>query len=403
MVKVNGPLFCLNAIGKLGDNVYSRNQYGANVYSPKAYVYSGSTEQLLWRAALTYLISYWENDTLLTDAQRQMWVELAQEIPGKSYYGNRINLAGRDWFVKLNIFRRRAGLGVHKTPPVRSSCSYYPTVSFSQDSSGVWATLDPLLTGDELFSCSTVVNQSLQRKFLPHLTKFAGIFKSTDSSPFLVIPNADLTWATSRQFFRYRAIDGNGCASTPQHDFLDCGQGSLYPIQYPTGDSSIISYAPTTNYSTDPLLYLTDFSGSYKKALLQFDLSGIPLGEVCTAATLWLYFSSVSASALIQVHYGLVPFTITECTWNEASTGVNWSTPGGAAGTDYSSAVIASTTVSTTATWYSFNLRAFVNYFLAGTLPNHGLWLTVSGTCDDTAFSNDFITPSLRPYLEITF
>jgi hypothetical protein len=130
-----------------------------------------------------------------------------------------------------------------------------------------------------------------------------------------------------------------------------------------------------------------------KRALLLFDLSGLPAGATIDSAELFLTkVSGSTTGVLLNVHRvlqawdegaGLCGGNATEVDWWTRTSSFSWAANGG----DYDTAVLASVTVSTDQeySWSSPALTALAAQWFTGSTPNHGLIL---GSPDNTGSDN---------------
>jgi len=94
-----------------------------------------------------------------------------------------------------------------------------------------------------------------------------------------------------------------------------------------------------TNYGDQPSLSLRP--NNDHKTFLRFDLQDLPDDIVITAATLKLYDNGSGPDMTVNLHRMLRSWDQTTATYNQAGSGQPWSTPGGAAGTDWENSPIA--------------------------------------------------------------
>jgi hypothetical protein len=100
-----------------------------------------------------------------------------------------------------------------------------------------------------------------------------------------------------------------------------------------TADTHLVSETPTNNKDADAYVdvgHLT--TPTSRRALILFDVSGIPSGATVSAATLRL---QVSLNATTTSHNELVyrlrrAWSETQATWNVYTTGNSWTTAGAA-------------------------------------------------------------------------
>jgi len=178
-------------------------------------------------------------------------------------------------------------------------------------------------------------------------------------------------------------------------------------------DTTLSSAHPTTNFDTfdaEPWLGAGDNGGSYgrTRTLVKFpDLGGrIPAGATVLDADLKLWKPlTFGSGARFNLHALTRGFDETTATWNRASSGTAWSTPGG----DYSPAVVdyvpSMTTDSKFHIWW---IDELVQQWVDTPTSNHGALIKIA---DEAAknqlsvfLSNEVASePQLRPQLHVTY
>jgi len=97
-------------------------------------------------------------------------------------------------------------------------------------------------------------------------------------------------------------------------------------------DTFIDSSEPTVNIGSDDNFYIGDLATGaiITRALIQFDLSSIPVGSTIISATLSIvpYTDHSSNSSTYSVHRLLRTWEELQATWNVYTTGNNWGTAG---------------------------------------------------------------------------
>jgi len=193
-------------------------------------------------------------------------------------------------------------------------------------------------------------------------------------------------------------------------------------------DNQMQSTAGTSNKGTD-----TSFSliTTQRRATIRFDLSGIPSGQVCTAATLKLYWrdtngvdDTISLYKITDANGNWVegtsatPAASGDPCWNakkaDGSGGVTTAWAGSAglstAGTDFVNTVIASAVTPSTVSNYAlfeipFNaagLLVLTGWFTQAT--NNGiLMVRTDGTTTPNFRSKEDATAGYRPVLSVTY
>ncbi|MFO1485862.1 MAG: GEVED domain-containing protein [Verrucomicrobiaceae bacterium] len=201
---------------------------------------------------------------------------------------------------------------------------------------------------------------------------------------------------------RFRLIKNNNAAAT--------GTGippSTGSINIPTSaDSWLNANTTTTNYGSSTTMRVDSSAGGAGngRPVLKFDLSSIPAGSTITAATLSLNAVTVSdvSSRAIRLYPLNQSFVESQVTWNQQSSGVNWSTAGGSYGAE-----LANTNVTTTGqySWSGSSLIAQVQSWVDAPSGNLGLLLgdTDSGTVTKDFATKEDATPSRRPVLLVDY
>lgn len=180
----------------------------------------------------------------------------------------------------------------------------------------------------------------------------------------------------------------------------------------------------TLNHGTKTTFITCQLSNDPAKALIQFNLSSIPAAAVIRSAVLSIYCLSEQSTSnrTVEARRSLVEWfegsqsdsapTAGQdgSTWNlrNANGSVAWAGgAGGAAGSDYSSSVTASVSITDPLAWYDLDLTADVQDFVDGTLTNYGWWLVgnvVFSNSGKTFASSDYtIDSTLRPKLVIDY
>lgn len=135
--------------------------------------------------------------------------------------------------------------------------------------------------------------------------------------------------------------------------------------------------------------------------LLVWDLSWLPPNTIVQSATLGLYVQDEANATptTVDVHRVTSPWTVST-TWNEADTGVPWTTPGGDFGaTDATASVGGATGV--TATW---DVTALAQHWVDGSVANDGLLLAAPSGGNVLHFATSSAAQtSQMPYLDVTY
>ena len=179
----------------------------------------------------------------------------------------------------------------------------------------------------------------------------------------------------------------------------------------PVGDTDIDKDLPTSNFGTQPDLYLSN--GFEAHPLLQYNLLSIPAGKVVKSATLRLYFTAVTVGGLaatktsknleLEVHAATKSWAELESTWQKRLLLSNWTAQGG----DYRSAPSATYSMnknSTPGVWIEFNVATLVQEWVDGVTVNNGfLLLTPTTLTTEELIFNSKEALTNRPELVVTY
>jgi fructose-1,6-bisphosphatase I len=172
-------------------------------------------------------------------------------------------------------------------------------------------------------------------------------------------------------------------------------------------DAYIKQDKPDERRGGDSELRVKSESGKLNRALLRFDLSGIPAGSTITSATLSLWVKEVrDGNISIRAHKLTNSWNEAQVTWKARNKAANllWTTQGG----DYQTAILDSQTLlkDTKNVWASWNLTTAVADWYANPATNYGVILEapVSTPKGEAKFkSSDDGTAAQRPKLEVCF
>lgn len=405
MAKAKGALLSIEANGKCGDIIVYRNQHGQIIRPVPVYVDPETEQQTNWRDALSYLSGQWRTSSTITTPLRDMWRDFALIWPSSDRFGKQIHLTARDWFIRLNIFRRMAGLGYHKAPPKYPSCSIEPGVTFSLEDQGIMVDVDTALFGDDLLYIACVPEQNLSRFFMPRTGTTEFFIKSSDTFPYCLIQNKDLSTDTTRYFFRYRPVDGSGRAAPARITYVDAIKKSFNVNISESLCNLINSVNPDTNYNNLTYNYVINtIDPIIQRSLVFFDLSSIPSWATIVTASLSYYSDSASFSGNLNLHNIVQEYSNSQCTYNIAYTGLPWSSPGMAAPNDFDSTPIDSLTDIGSSKWYEFNVKDWVQSIIDEDTENLGLVLIFPSSGDFIQlFSHLNADTDHRPVLSISY
>lgn len=178
-------------------------------------------------------------------------------------------------------------------------------------------------------------------------------------------------------------------------------------------DTHLNSGLPNNNYGGATSFTCRLDSGSIPiRPLITFDLPRyLPSGSVVSGASLELYAPAISFPNSITCTVYQVSRTWVEgtsktpadgATWNEASPGVSWTTPGGDTSGSGLKFLFSPTTPSNV--WMTFDVGSIVTNWVAGNTTNNGFILQVGPRNNGMTFqSSEGTDPALRPMLAIDF
>lgn len=197
---------------------------------------------------------------------------------------------------------------------------------------------------------------------------------------------------------------------------------TLQPDESASKDTLISATNPSGNYGTHSQLP-AGWSATNYKALIEFDVSSIPVGAIVISATLrlWCESEAVSTDRNVMVHRSLVEWfegdstggatTINGSTWAHRNHigSVAWTGgSGGVDGFDYATTPTDTVLITTASAYYDFDVAADVQLFIDGSVPNYGWWLlgqTIGGvfTTRKVFSSSSNATAALRPELVVEY
>ena len=172
-------------------------------------------------------------------------------------------------------------------------------------------------------------------------------------------------------------------------------------------DTYIRSAGTTSNYGNSTSLVVDRSGGSLgnQRALLQFDLSTIPVGATITGATLQMQATQNSGAFNVNVYRvteswveGSSNGGAGQANWNNRAPGQAWASAGGTV----DSATIHGTSSTAATGPHSWDLTTLVRGWQLGTFANYGLMLASpqTGTTTVTYDSSEGTTP---PRLRVTY
>ena len=171
-------------------------------------------------------------------------------------------------------------------------------------------------------------------------------------------------------------------------------------------DAYIKQDKPDERWGSGPELRVKTENGKLNRALLQFDLPGLPAGAIIHSATLSLYVKDASGGAVtINAHRVTASWNEAQVTWKARDKAANllWASQGG----DFDPAVVGATVVDDTKNvWRSWDVTSLVSAWYGSPASNFGLILESPVTTPKTEKvfkSSDDGTASQRPKLQICY
>ncbi len=176
-----------------------------------------------------------------------------------------------------------------------------------------------------------------------------------------------------------------------------------------TDDSFLDTWYPDLNYGSVWAMVIR--ADGIKRPIIRFDLSAIPPGSTVTTATLELFsddtYGSAGTPLTVAAYMLRRSWLESQVNWNQAAPGQNWSTPGADdIVSDRSDVIVDVTTMTDLGTWYSWNVTAAVQEWVADPGTNKGLLFLGSSnqSAEYRFFSSEYGSASTyRPKLTITF
>ena len=267
-------------------------------------------------------------------------------------------------------------------------------VVYEATDSGVKETivLDAAPTGPVSYVYTLKVSPEITPTLTPHGTVE---FRDGGGAAQFVIPMGNMTDSASPEpaysgavtYDLRQSASGWKFTITPKLEWLT-DPARVYPVMIdPTVDKPtqkdcyLVQEAPTTSYCGQGILKVGANNSLYKRrALLDFNLNGIPAGSTIHNATAWIYndpaYTVGSGGATTYALYNPSQAWGNCASWNYTCSGGGTWTGGGSAGQ------ISSNTVSTAGTshdWKTFDITGRVASWVAGTIENRGVLLRQTG------------------------
>jgi PKD repeat protein len=182
------------------------------------------------------------------------------------------------------------------------------------------------------------------------------------------------------------------------------------PVYDGTSDAYIREYSADTMHGLETTLQVdgSEPSGSATdmSILLAWDISSIPSDATVQSVNIELEVTNQSSGSYTCFAL-LADWDQSQVTWNQATSGVPWSTPGASSGTDRGDlpvcAVFASSTGSLSVNMNSDGM-ALVQDWINDPASNHGIIITDPNTSDGADFhSSESSSVMARPKLNVTY
>ena len=163
-------------------------------------------------------------------------------------------------------------------------------------------------------------------------------------------------------------------------------------------DAYIEELNPTSNHGLLASMVVDRETTDLQRALVQFDLSALPANAVIISAALKLEASAIGGALNLSVYQLQQPWTEAGVTWNESSSGVNWSVAGGA----YNATAL--DTLSTEAAGqHQWDVTSLAQAWVAGTQQNHGLMVASADGGGNRTVSYTSREGAFKPVFEIVY
>ena len=172
-------------------------------------------------------------------------------------------------------------------------------------------------------------------------------------------------------------------------------------------DTYVDEATPTTNLGRDQALSVdqSDDAGSYRAALIRFDLTAMPSFKVLSGASLHIWTTSAASSVssgTVSVYPVLEQWRADQATFQERLPGVSWTDAGVGLGSRGVSSV-GSFRPTDSGLEYIVPLSPYlVSAWLADAGSNFGIVLINSNTDKAEFHSSDAVDVGLRPMLEVS-
>lgn len=185
MAKIIGPCYSLEASGKMGPFVFSKNGSGPIVRQWYPPVNPRSFSQTSWQRLYFQKVAFsWNN---LDAASAQKWLSFAQTWSNHSSNSRSNGLTAHNYFFKFNLRRLLCGATISSNPPLSPVCSYFPNLQIVWTSSGASLSWDLTIPNGGGITVRQVRNL-LSINFRGKKGAISNVFVYGTTSPQLVTP-----------------------------------------------------------------------------------------------------------------------------------------------------------------------------------------------------------------------
>jgi len=143
----------------------------------------------------------------------------------------------------------------------------------------------------------------------------------------------------------------------------------------PSQDTNMSYFDQDQNTGWSPVVII--YRDGAMTGLIEFDLSGVPEDSTVSSATLQLYIDDRSKDASLTIEYYKVvaDWVESETTWENASTGVPWSTPGCGGPLDRDQTPVATSVLNASDVWIAIDITTLVQDWVDTPAGNEGIFI----------------------------
>lgn len=152
----------------------------------------------------------------------------------------------------------------------------------------------------------------------------------------------------------------------------------------PVADCYIVNEATGPHPGSSIYLNVELTTPTVKRSLLKFDISGLQDDYSILSSTLSLYGWASNDNLYFRLFRVTTGWSEYDVTWTTATPSTEWATPGGDVDTEV---FISSGLVSSTSSWYEWDVTNLVRGWYYDNYPNNGFQIRYS--------TNNFILPAL--------